>query len=448
MRRGRRPGRWLIGLAMILAGESAVTAQDSRAPAKASARAVDALPVGTPAAVGLSAERLQRIDEILQRHVDAGHITGGVAAFARRGKLVYWKAFGLADREAGTAMPRDAIFQAYSSTKVVTAVALLMLMEEGRLRLQDPVSRYLPEFKGARVAVHKSGETQRYVPRAAGAPVPPFDTVPAARDLTIRDLMTHTGGLLSSDPRRVGMDAPVRGKGESLASHVAKLAQVPLDYQPGTRWSYSPLAGCDVLARVVEVVSGVPFDAFLRDRIFVPLGMSDTYFHLPPEKRSRLLPVYWKRDGGWIRLPPEATAAGTGGDANVSGSMGLVSTARDFLLLHQMLLNKGELNGRRLLGTRTVELMATNHVGDLYRGEGAYAVPMHGHGFGLLVQVVLDPVEGNTGRSAGAFGFGGYLGTMNWTDPKEEIAGVLMLQQNNREVHIDFERAIRQAIVE
>jgi CubicO group peptidase (beta-lactamase class C family) len=432
----------------MLAGESAVAARDNAPSGAVAGRAADPLPMGDAADAGLSAERLRRIDAILERHVAAGNITGGVAAFARRGKLVYWKAFGQADREAGVAMPRDAIFQMYSSTKVVTSVALLMLMEEGRLRLEDPVSRYLPDFKDARVAVHKPGEAQRFVPRAAGTPPPPFDTVPAVRDLTIRDLMTHTGGLVSSDPRRVGMDAPVRAKGESLESHVAKLAKLPLDYQPGTRWSYSPLAGCDVLARVVEVVSGMPFDRFLHDRIFAPLGMNDTYFDLPPEKRSRLLPVYWKRSGGWVRLPPEATAAGTGGDANVSGSMGLVSTARDFLLLHQMLLNKGELNGHRLLGTRTVEQMATNHVGDLYRGEGAYAVPMHGHGFGLLVQVVLDPVEGNTGRSAGAYGFGGYLGTMDWTDPKEEIAGVLMLQQNNREVHIDFERAIRQAIVE
>ena len=429
-------------------GGGRASASDRPGMRNATVIAHNPLPMAEPGAVGLSRERLQRIDEVLQRHVDRGDITGAVAAFTRRGKLVYFKAFGEADRETHRPMPLDAVFQMYSSTKVVTAVALLMLMEEGRLRLEDPVSRYLQEFKGVRVAVHKPGETERYVPRAPGGPPRPFDTVPAVRDLTIRDLLTHTGGLLSSDPRRVGMAAPVRGKGESLASYVPRLAQVPLDYQPGTRWSYSPLAGCDVLARVVEVVSGRPFDVFLHDRIFAQLGMTDTYFHLPPDKRARLLPVYWKKDGAWVRLPPEATAAGTGGDANISGSMGLVSTAHDFLLLHQMLLNNGELNGHRLLGTRTVELMATNHVGDLYRGEGAYAAPMYGHGFGLLVQVVLDPVEGNTGRSAGAFGFGGYLGTMDWTDPKEGIAAVLMLQQNNREVHIDFEKAIRQAIVE
>ena len=408
-----------------------------------------AIPVATPELVGLSGERLERINAMIDRHIAQGDITGAVTAFARGGKLVHFAAHGMADRETGAPMKRDAIFQMYSSTKVVTAVAVLMVMEEGRIRLDDPVSRYIPAFRGARVAVHQPGEAAIYRARPPGTPVPPFATEPAVRDLTIRDLLTHTGGLLSSDPRRVGMDAPVRAKGEALADYVPRLGAVPLDYQPGTHWSYSALAGCDVLARIVEIASGQTFDAFLHDRIFAPLGMNDTYFALPVEKRGRLLPVYYKPPGGdWNRLPPSATAAGTGGDAAISGSMGLVSTAYDFLLFQQMLLNKGELNGHRLLGARTVELMATNHVGDLYRGEGAYAVPMEGHGFGLLVQVVLDPIEGNTGRSAGAYGWGGYLGTMNWTDPKERIAGVIMLQQNNREVHIDYERAIRQAIVE
>ncbi len=409
------------------------------------------LPSAKPESVGLSSERLKRVDEILQRHVDEGHITGAVVAVARRGKLVKYQAYGKADVEAGTPMQKDALFQMYSSTKVVTAVAVLMMCEEGKIRLDDPVSRYIPEFKNAKIAVRKSGAEGKYVPRPANAPPPEFDTIPASRDLTVRDLMTHTNGLISSDPRRVGMNLPTRPAGESLADYARKLGSVPLDFEPGTRWSYSALAGPDVLAAIVEITSGMSFDQFTRERIFKPLDMRDTYFNPPESKRARLLPVFRKVNDQWQRIAPAYTGeAGMRNGTNPdSGSMGLAGTARDYLLLHQMLLDKGvALNGQRLLGMRTVELMATNHVGDLYRGEGGYAKPMYGHGFGLLVQVVLDSINGDTGRSNGAFGWAGYLGTMGWTDPKEEIAAVIMLQQNNREVHIDYERAIRQAIIE
>ena len=402
--------------------------------------------IANPETVGISAARLKIIDAVLERHIAAGGITGAVTAVMRRGRLVQFKAYGLSDLDARTPMRTDAIFQMYSSTKIVTAVAVLMLVEEGKIRLEDPVSRYLPAFKGAQVAVAKPGATP--TPRAIGASLPGYDLVPAVRDPTIRDLMTHTAGLGSAYPLRVSPQPPVRGSHESLASFVTRLASQPLDFQPGTRWSYSGITGCEVLARIVELQSGQPFEAFLAERIFKPLGMTDTYYHLPATKRGRLLPVYRRADDAWVRVPPAMTGEASVADGNVWGSMGLVGTAHDFVILQQMLLNKGEYGGRRLLGARTVELMATNHVADLYRGEGGYAVPMYGHGFGLLVQVVLDPINGNTGRSAGAFGWGGYLGTMNWTDPKEEIAAVILLQQNNREVHIDFERAIRQAIVD
>lgn len=410
------------------------------------------LPVTADAeSVGMSSERLKRVDEIIQRHVDQGDISGAVIAVARRGKLVKYAAYGHVDLEAKVPMQKDALFQMYSSTKVVTAVAVLMLCEEGRIRLDDPVSRYIPEFAKSRVAVRKGGASGTYVPPASGAPPAEFDTVPAAREITVRDLMTHTSGLLSSDPRRVGMTPPVRAAGESLASYARRLGSVPLDFQPGTRWSYSALAGSDVLAALVEIVSGRTFDQFTRERILTPAGMNDTYFNPPADKLPRLLPVLRKANGAWQRVPPEFTGEGPmrNGTNFDQGAMGLASTAYDYLLLHQMLLDKGvTLSGQRLLGTRTVELMATNHVGDLYTGEGAYAKPMHGHGFGMQVQVVLDSINGDTGRSNGAFGWGGYLGTFGWTDPAEQIAAVLMLQQSVREVHIDYERAIRQAIIE
>jgi len=426
-----------LGAALaVLAGGPALGAEPTRR----------ALPVE-----GLSVRRLARIDEVLNRHIAAGHISGAVVAVNRRGKLVHHAALGVADPATGAPMREDAIFQMYSSTKPLTAAAVLILVEEGKLRLEDPVSRYIPEFKGARVAVRKAGDTATFVPRAPDAAPPPFDLVPAARDLTIRDLLTHVGGLASSDPRRVGMTLPPRSSGDSLADYARKLAAVPLDYQPGTRWSYSPTAGCDVLAGIVEIVSGQRFDAFLSERVLLPLGMTDTHFNLPPAKRGRLLPVLRRVGAEWRRVPPAATGeaailAGTNFD---SGSMGLVSTARDYLIWEQTLLNKGVApNGRRILGSRSVELMGTNHVGGLYTGEGGYAKPITGHGFGLLVHVVLDQPNAETGRSNGAFGWGGYLGTTSWNDPAEGIAAVILIQQNVREVQLDFERAIRQAIVD
>lgn len=413
--------------------------------------AIRELPVTTDAeSVGLSTERLKRIDEIIQRHIDDGKISGAVVAVARRGKLVKHEAYGLADVTSKAPMQKNALFQMYSSTKVVTAVAVLMLYEEGRIRLDDPVSRYIPEFKNPRVAVRKEGAGGNAAPRTAGPP-PEFDTVPATRDITVRDLMAHTSGLLSSYPQRVGMVAPERAAGESLASYARRLGSVPLDFQPGTRWSYSALAGSDVLAGLVEIISGKTFTQFTQERIFAPLGMRDTSFNPPRSEVSRLLPVVRRVDNAWQRIPPERTseAAMRNGTNIDQGAMGLAGTAHDYLLLHQMLLDKGvALSGERLLGMRTVELMATNHVGDLYRGEGAYAKPMYGHGFGMHVQIVLDSINGDTGRSNGAFGWAGYLGTMGWTDPQEQIAAVIMLQQNVREVHIDYERAIRQAIVD
>jgi CubicO group peptidase (beta-lactamase class C family) len=304
--------------------------------------AIRELPVTTDAeSVGLSTERLKRIDEIIQRHIDDGKISGAVVAVARRGKLVKHEAYGLADVTTRAPMQKNALFQMYSSTKVVTAVAVLMLYEEGRIRLDDPVSRYIPEFKNPRVAVRKEGASGNAAPRTAGPP-PEFDTVPATRDITVRDLMTHTSGLLSSYPQRVGMVPPERAAGESLASYARRLGSVPLDFQPGTRWSYSALAGSDVLAGLVEIISGKTFAQFTQERIFAPLGMLDTSFNPPRSEVSRLLPVVRRVDNAWQRIPPERTseAAMRNGTNVDQGAMGLAGTAHDYLLLHQMLLDK------------------------------------------------------------------------------------------------------------
>jgi len=405
-----------LGAALaVLAGGPALGAEPTRR----------ALPVE-----GLSVRRLARIDEVLNRHIAAGHISGAVVAVNRRGKLVHHAALGVADPATGAPMREDAIFQMYSSTKPLTAAAVLILVEEGKLRLEDPVSRYIPEFKGARVAVRKAGDTATFVPRAPDAAPPPFDLVPAARDLTIRDLLTHVGGLASSDPRRVGMTLPPRSSGDSLADYARKLAAVPLDYQPGTRWSYSPTAGCDVLAGIVEIVSGQRFDAFLSERVLLPLGMTDTHFNLPREKADRLAVVYSASPDGVKRAPAPGAWEGSGfvGQGHhvdgprlaFSGGAGLLSTAGDYARFLEMLRRGGELDGKRYLSRKSVELMTRSHLGQISYQQGA--------GFGLGFRIITDLGANGRPGSEGEYSWGGAYHSTYWVDPEEDLTVVFLTQ--------------------
>jgi CubicO group peptidase (beta-lactamase class C family) len=392
--------------------------------------------IGDAEAVGMSAERLKRIHATLQRKIDAGEISGAVTAVARRGQLVNYEAHGYANALTKPAMPPDGIFRMASSSKPITGVALLMMIEEGKVRLLDPISRYIPEFRDAKVAVPRTGEPAI---RAPGAPPRKVDLVDAHRPITVLDLATHTSGLLS-----LGSDAtaPTRTPEDTLASYIPRLGAVPLDFQPGTQWTYSPGAGVDTLGRIVEIASGQDLDSFMRERIFEPLGMTDTYFNVPAAKQSRLLPLQRKVDGQWQVTPNNPNLPPT---RYFSGAGGLHSTCRDYLLFEQMLENRGELNGKRLLGSRTVELMGANQVGDLYKSPLG---DQRGQGFGITVRVVTDWAISDTGRSNGAFGWAGAFGTMSWNDRAEEIAAVIMLQQFNLEVQDDFEKSIRQAIID
>jgi CubicO group peptidase (beta-lactamase class C family) len=390
--------------------------------------------------VGMSTERLGRIHEIMQRHIDAGHITGAVTAVARRGKLVHFEAHGYRDPAAKTPMPKDALFRMASSSKPVTGVAVLMLMEEGRIRLNDPVSRYIPEFENMKVAVPKSGKTEQEARRGNDGK-PDVDLVAANREITIKDLMTHTSGLQSSG-LGMALDPVRRANTESLSSYIPKLAAAPLDFQPGTRWSYSALAGIDTLARIVEIASGLTFDEFLRQRLFTPLGMRDTHFVIPDNKQPRLLPLY-RRDGSAWQSTPTPSFLDT--RTYFSGAGGLYSTAHDYIRFEQMLVNGGELDGKRILSPKTVQLMSMNHVGDLYRGLRGIDT---GNGFGLTVYVTLDESKATRWRTAGSFGWAGAFGTITWSDPKEELIGVLMIQQSDETVQRDFSTAVMQAIVE
>jgi CubicO group peptidase (beta-lactamase class C family) len=407
-----------------------------------------AVPNGKPEDVGLSSERLQRINDVMQRYIGAKEIAGAVTVVARRGKITHFEAHGMADLESKAPMRKDGVFRIASMSKPVTGVAILMLVEEGKVRLTDPASRFIPEFTDTKVAVVKSGpEGTAPAPsgRGRGGPPPEITLVPASRPITIRDLLTHTSGLGSNGPgaRETNRVAP-RNPAENLAAHIPKLGGAPLDFQPGTEWRYSGLEGIDTLGRIVEIASGLTFDQFLRQRIFEPLGMKDTTFVPTEDRQPRFVSLYGRSPEGVLTKGETPSWLAT--KTYFSGGAGLWSTPEDYTQFAQMLVNGGQLNGKRLLGPRTVELMGSNHVGDLYAVSGA---GRRGMGFGLTVEVVMDPVAANQRRSAGSFGWDGAFGTHFWVDPKEQIAAVLMIQRSvNTALNRDFENAIMQAVID
>jgi CubicO group peptidase (beta-lactamase class C family) len=384
------------------------------------------LSVGKPEDAGMSSERLRRVHEAMQRHIDAHEISGAVTVVARRGRVVNLEAHGFMDLETKKPMARDAIFRLASMTKPVTAVAVLMLVEDGRIRLNDPVSRFIPEFKSTKVAMASPGG---------------IFTVPAEREITIRDLLTHTSGLGSGGIAQVEFDNIPRLLPDTLATYIPLLGAAPLDFQPGSKWAYSGRAGPDVLSRIVEIISGQSYDQYLATRIFEPLGMKDTFFYPPDDRRSRLTTLYLRN--GLQKAPNQE---GISSRTYFSGGGGLMSTAEDYLQFASMLLNGGVLNGRRLLGPRTVELMASNHVGDMFNGK--LGRPAHGMGFGLLVQVVEDPVAAGLAVSKGSYGWDGLYGTQVWINPKEQMVTIIMIQEQVVQVQRDFENAVMQAVVD
>lgn len=429
----------LARVVVILAGVAALTL-----PLAAGAGAVGS--AGKPEDVGLSGERLGRIGEAVKRHIDAGSLPGAVTLVARRGKIAHFEAHGQIDVETKRPMPRDAVFRLASMSKPITAAAVMMMIEEGKVRLNDPVSRFIPEFAGAKVAIPRPGRAGGApgAPPAAGAggrgAPAPVDVVTATRDITVRDLLTHTSGLMSGGPGNA--QAPQRTPTDTLATYIPKLGAVPLDFPPGTMWRYSGLAGFDVLSRIVEVASGQPFDRFLKERLFDPLGMKDTGFVLPPD-RARLVPLYRRVANGFERQPNQD---GLSSAVYFSGAGGMVSTAEDYLQFAQMLVNGGELNGRRYLGPRTVDLMASNHTGDFVNGQ--FGRPARGMGFGLGVQVVEDPVAADLRQSKGTFGWAGAYGTNQNVDRHEKMVTVIMMQVSTPALQRDFDNAVMQAIID
>jgi CubicO group peptidase (beta-lactamase class C family) len=393
-----------------------------------------AAPTAKPEEVGLSSERLARVNELMRRHVDARNFSGAVTLVARNGRVAHLEAHGLMDLASKKPMQEDAIFRIMSMTKPIVGVAVLMMMEEGKVRLNDPVSRFIPEYKELKVAVAQPGAPAG---RAGGAPAAPrFYTVPADREITVRDLLTHTSGLMSgtisgSEGRKFAATDT-----DTLATYLPRLGQVPLDFQPGTRWAYSAAAGFDVLSRIVEVASATPIDRFLKERLFDPLGMKDTSY-IPPKGNARLTTLYSRTADG---LRPQNDPNFMNG-VYFSGGGGLFSTAEDYFQFAQMLVNGGQLDGRRFLSPRLVELMGSVYAPDTLPGRP------RGESYGLSVRVVNDPIARNSFLSEGSFGWSGLFGTHFWVDREEQVVGILMAQTSVPGIREDFENAVMQAIV-
>ena len=390
------------------------------------------LPEGKPEDVGLSTQRLARIHSMVAKHMDLGDITGAVMLVARKGKVAYVDVQGVMDLESKKPVTRDTVFRLASMTKPVIGTAIMMMLEEGKLRVDDPVSKYIPEFRNMKVAV----ETE---PGGATSKPPKFYTIPAAREVTIKDLLTHTSGLVSGPIGISDAAKNPRKPTDTLADYVPRLAATTLEFQPGSRWTYSPGAGFDTLGRIVEVVSGIPLDRFLAQRVFGPLEMKETGFFPTEAQMPRLITSYRKDEKGLVKNQQQINAAGK---VYFSGGGGLVSTVDDYARFAQMLANGGELDGQRLLSPRTVKLMASPHVQSTLPGRRA------GEGYGLSVRVVQDAVAGNHRVSDGAFGWSGAFGTHFWVDQKEDLIAIMMIQTPIAPMRPEFENAVMQAIIQ
>lgn len=402
------------------------------------------LATASPEDVGMSSERLARIRPAMQRYIDRGMVPGVVTLVARRGRVAHFEAIGYRDVEAKTPMTTDTIFRIASMTKPIASVALMTLYEEGHFLLNDPISKFLPEFADMKVAqAAPAAET-------GGAP---YTLVPAKKPITFKHVLTHTAGFPNSyrglTREEYAKTYQRKGPNETVADVVKRLASMPLNFNPGEAWEYGPAT--DVVGRLVEVISGMTLDEYLRKRIFEPLKMNDTYFYLPASKLNRFAASYQPDDknGNKIKLleAPTPESRWLKQPHNYfSGAGGLVSTAADYVRFHQMTLNGGELDGARILGRKTVELMIANHIGDL-----PVWLTGPGYGFGLGYSVVKDIGVTSQSGSAGMYGWGGAFCTYFQVDPKEELIGVVMTQvrpYNHINIRQEFMALANQAIVD
>ena len=431
----------LFAIFVFLHSSSPLVAQSSAIGTKTAI--VGTLSMASPESVGMSTERLSRIDNLVKEYIDRKWIAGAAVLVARDGKIVYYKGLGYDDIDKKTPMKKDAICRIASQTKAITSVAVMMLYEEGKILLNDPVSNYIPEFKNPRVLDKFNPADTTYT------------TVPAKRELTIRDLLTHTSGI---DYAQIGSKEAnaiyykaglVGGIGVNkilLADKMKILGGLPLMHQPGEKWTYG--LNTDLLGYLIELVSGMSLDQFFKKKIFEPLGMKDTYFYLPKEKRNRLATLYTEdstkhiiKDGETYELNGTIYVNYPNMDGTYySGGGGLSSTAYDYGIFMQMMLNGGEYNGKRILSRSSVRMMTSNQIGDIAFGDDKF-----GLGFGI----VTERGSAKTPVSPGTFSWGGMFSSSYWIDPKEKIIAQFFLQQfpnSHNDIHDKFKALVYQAI--
>jgi CubicO group peptidase (beta-lactamase class C family) len=395
----------------------------------------------TPASVKVSKERLNRIDNMLQQSIDSGWITGAVGFVARDSKIIYNRSFGINDIETKSPMHGDAIFRIASQTKAITSIAVMMLFEEGKFLLDDPVSKYIPEFANPRVLDQFNEKDTTYT------------TVPANREITVRDLLTHTSGIdyaiIGSEKMRAiyakeGIPVGFENKKLVLGDAIKKLAKMPLAHQPGNSFTYG--LNTDVTGYLVEVLSGMSLDQFFKQRILEPLAMTDTYFYLPSSKFDRLVTLYTEDNKHHPAKWTDETLPGVNLNYPLvegtyySGGAGLSSTIKDYATFLQMLLNNGEYNGQRLLSRHTVELITSNQIGNLNLDRDK---------FGLGFQITSLNGQSKLGVSEGSFSWGGMFGTTYWVDPREHLVCLLFIQQwplSHSEIREKFRVLVYQAL--
>ncbi|TXK36746.1 beta-lactamase family protein [Pontibacter qinzhouensis] len=381
--------------------------------------AAPVLKEGKPEKAGMSPERLQRLDRVVQEYVDKGQIPGAVTMIVRNGTIVHYKSTGFSDVEQASPLRRDDIFRIASQTKAITSVGVMLLFEEGRLLLDDPISKYIPAFKNPQVLDEFKAEDTTYT------------TVPAKQEITIRQLLTHTSGISYASIgsknavaiyAKNNVPSGIGTPHNKLSDAMQALGKLPLVHQPGERFTYG--LNTDVLGYLIEVVSGQPLDQFFRTRIFEPLGMHDTFFYLPTDKQNRLVPLYTENQDRKLQL---TTARGgltpdfpKENGTYFSGGAGLSSTVYDYAIFLQTLLNGGEYNGKRILSPATVKLMTTNQIGELNQGISK---------FGLGFSVATDRTAARLPVSEGTFEWGGIFGTTYWADPKEGIVALIYTQK-------------------
>jgi CubicO group peptidase (beta-lactamase class C family) len=408
------------------------------------------LSMGLPEQSNFSAERLARIDKIVQQYVDSGWINGAIALVAKNGKIVYYKGIGYDDKELKQPMKKDAIFRIASQTKAITSVAVMQLVEEGKILLDDPLWKYIPDFR-------KPVVLDKFNPVDSS-----YSTVPAKKEITIRELLTHTSGIGYAQIGAPQMNAiyskaGVYGgiglpAGMKLSTNILRLAKLPLMHSPGEKWTYG--LNDDVLGYLVEVLTGLSFDEYLKKKIFEPLGMKDTYFYIPEEKQSRLAKLYTEDSLKHIVKMPEIIPLNGNfyrdypnikGGTFYSGGGGLVSTAYDYAIFMQMLLNGGDYNGKHILSKASIRLMTTNQIGTLSRN----GLSGPDTKFGLGFELVTTSNYGRSYYSMDTYSWGGMFASSYWIDPTEKIVAQFVLQMlpaSHGDINEKFKVQVYQAL--